>query len=73
MADFKEGKVVQLKSGGPRMVIYDEGPIEIGGFTVGMTVKRGTLSHDYVLCEWMDGTKRARDKFKKSVLTIIND
>lgn len=71
MTEFLEGQVVRLKSGGPDMVIYDQGPIEVGGFVIGTKVKRGTLNHDIVLCEWMDGAKRVRDKFKKSVLVHL--
>ncbi|AOE63777.1 DUF2158 domain-containing protein [Pseudomonas corrugata] len=73
MSEFLEGQVVRLKSGGPDMVIYDQGPIEVGGFTIGTKVKRGTLSHDFVLCEWMDGAKRVKDRFKKSVLEHVSE
>ncbi len=49
--EFKNGEVVQLKSGGPNMVVDHTGP----------TVPNGTKLR--VWCEWFDGKKKVRDNF----------
>jgi uncharacterized protein YodC (DUF2158 family) len=49
---FKEGDVVQLRSGGPRMTIKG-----IGKY--GMVAKE-----DNALCEWFDGAKRNEHVFE---------
>jgi uncharacterized protein YodC (DUF2158 family) len=51
MVEFKEGDVVQLKSGGPKMTIKD-----IGDYSMGT----GILS---AKCVWFDGKKQCTSVF----------
>jgi uncharacterized protein YodC (DUF2158 family) len=50
--EFKEGDIVQLKSGGPRMTIKGIG-------------EYGVVPHgDNALCEWFDNKTRLQDVFE---------
>ncbi len=56
MADFKQGDVVQLKSGGPKMTIKGIGKYGI------------VPKEENALCEWFDGNRRVEDVFELAVL-----
>lgn len=56
MPDFNKGDVVQLKSGGPKMVVSD-----IGDYTP-------TGPEDGVFCVWFDGKKSFEKVFDAAVL-----
>ena len=61
MAELKQGDVVQLKSGGPRMTIKG-----IGKYGLASQTNRA-------LCEWFDGKKRTEDTFELFVLELADD
>ncbi|MBH9725128.1 DUF2158 domain-containing protein [Burkholderia contaminans] len=58
MSEFQKGDVVQLKSGGPKMVISDLG--DYSGF--------GTGPKDGVATIWFDGSSKKQDVFDAAVL-----
>jgi uncharacterized protein YodC (DUF2158 family) len=55
--DFKEGDVVRLKSGGPKMTID-----KIANFGAGST-------HEQARCVWLEGAKRMQDLFELHALS----
>jgi uncharacterized protein YodC (DUF2158 family) len=59
MAELKEGDVVQLKSGGPKMTVA-----KIGVFGLGSTAERAD-------CVWFEGTKKLDSLFELSSLEKV--
>lgn len=56
MNEFKNGEVVELKSGGPRMAVYDTGDDSLG--------------HATVWCEWLVGNKKFAETFAPTSLKL---
>jgi uncharacterized protein YodC (DUF2158 family) len=61
MNQFQKGDVVELKSGGPKMVVSDTGDYS----TFGAGPKDG------VATVWFDGNKKNTDVFDAAVLTKV--
>lgn len=59
---FSVGDVVKFKAGNLEMVVWDAGPIEVGGAAIGTRVVRGTMRDDLVICAWFDGKKNLEKK-----------
>ncbi len=60
MADFNEGDVVSLKSGGPKMTIQT------------IPYKRGPLVfEDYASCVWFEGNNLKESAFKTALLSKV--
>jgi len=58
MAEIKEGNVVQLKSGGPKMTVSQ----------VGTTMGSETLK---AWCDWFEGTKKMDGNFPLTSLKVV--
>ena len=64
---FKQGDIVELKSGGPKMTI-ETYPIPNGFLT-----HDGTYDYSSAECVWFDGTQQKRDTFMVDNLKVIKD
>ncbi|MBD8598758.1 DUF2158 domain-containing protein [Pseudomonas sp. CFBP 8772] len=74
--EFFEGQIVQLASGGPKMLIEACGPMHVGGGFVGSAtqgVKRvgGSVRDDLAACKWEVGAKTMKKRFQLSVLKPV--
>lgn len=61
MPEFKKGDLVNLKSGGPKMVVSDVGDYSPHG------------SEDGVNCVWFDGSKSSEKVFDAATLEYWKD
>lgn len=68
---FNVGDVVKFKAGDTEMVIWDAGPIEVGGGVIGTKVIRGTNRDDIVICAWFLGKSLETKRFNDSELDLI--
>jgi uncharacterized protein YodC (DUF2158 family) len=57
MAQWKQGDVVRLKSGGPKLTVVAESGMEPG----------------HMICVWFDGSKKLEDVFATHTLELADD
>ncbi|KGU87219.1 DUF2158 domain-containing protein [Pseudomonas mediterranea] len=64
----KEGEMVELASGGPRMIVNRCGPkdFSVGALGIGGRVVRntGSVRHDLVGCKWIQGKSESKGEFE---------
>ncbi|MDR6162339.1 DUF2158 domain-containing protein [Pseudomonas fluorescens] len=74
--EIREGNIVQLASGGPKMLVETSGPMEVGGFamaspTRGLVKRAGSIREDLAGCKWENRTKTERKRFPVGVLKPV--
>ena len=76
MGKFSKGNVVELKAGGPEMVVTRIIGEEKGNYRIEMADKL-IMSSGYengdVICEWFDKTERKDGVFKETSLELIKE
>ena len=68
---FSVGDVVRSKIGDHDVVVWDAGPIEVGGAAIGTKIIRGTMRDDLVVCAWFAGKKLEKKRFSVSELSLV--
>ncbi|TFH81795.1 DUF2158 domain-containing protein [Pseudomonas kribbensis] len=73
--DIREGDVVQLASGGPKMLVETCGPMEVGALAMassarGIVKVGGSIREDLAGCKWENRTKSERKRFQLAVLKL---
>ncbi|NUT81775.1 DUF2158 domain-containing protein [Pseudomonas brassicacearum] len=70
----RDGELVELASGGPRMIVNRTGPKDFSvalAFGGSMTKNNGSIRHDLVGCKWVSGKKEARGEFEIGIVKPI--
>lgn len=72
---YEKGNLVRLKSGGPLMVVIGYKMSQAGdaiNYALGRKeYPSGPIATSWVLCEWMDGSKRKTQYFEEANLELV--